>query len=454
MRPASYIRVLSRSQQARWMHSDGRTISKSNSKPHQPTPIPPQKTDPPSAQTKVASRPGLSTAAKASTGKTDKPPVVAASSASSSITSTSASSSSTDSESNGELRPADYRPDYTRRGLMRLIRPRRQIPVTLPSGLPEPPTYPPPEGWLEEAETQRKDPHPLWKFFWVPAKALEPPKSDVTSPPWSGSLKRYTERGDEETFESGGRSWDVDELRTKSFQNLHTLWWLCQRELNTLATMKAERIRLGVLPVDARYFSSRQKKTRRTLGNIKLVLNERRLGLIASATPISPPLQALPARADPINQQGAMIGSTWLPAKLSKIAPRRLRSERLRKRGPQKIVARTVWPAAAEEQEAALARGTRADRAKVEASGRLYHTAEEVYQLLRPGFLRPIKPLESFESFESFDSSDSGVKPIASDSEVARQQIESRDEGSGGGKEAAKFVEHTEVKEDGRVVAR
>ena len=43
-----------------------------------------------------------------------------------------------------------------------------------------------------------------------------------------------------------GRPWFASELRQKSFKDLHTLWYVCLREKNLLATQKEETRRMGV----------------------------------------------------------------------------------------------------------------------------------------------------------------------------------------------------------------
>lgn len=42
-----------------------------------------------------------------------------------------------------------------------------------------------------------------------------------------------------------GRPWTVGELRSRDFEALHQLWWICVKERNRLATEKIERKRLN-----------------------------------------------------------------------------------------------------------------------------------------------------------------------------------------------------------------
>ncbi|KAH8203099.1 hypothetical protein TruAng_002732 [Truncatella angustata] len=82
--------------------------------------------------------------------------------------------------------------------------------------LPEPAKYNPVDDFKTDPE------HGLYDFFYDKEKALLTPEDEAQH----------------------GRSWNVEELRHKSWDDLHTLWWACTKERNRIATASRERTRL------------------------------------------------------------------------------------------------------------------------------------------------------------------------------------------------------------------
>ncbi|KAG8425355.1 54S ribosomal protein L4 mitochondrial [Metarhizium acridum] len=94
--------------------------------------------------------------------------------------------------------------------------------------------------------------HGLWGFFPETGKALWSPKET----------------------EEHGRAWTVEELRKKSWEDLHSLWWVCCKERNMLATSKAELAR-GKFGFGDREIEARDEEVMKTMRAIKHALTER-----------------------------------------------------------------------------------------------------------------------------------------------------------------------------------
>ncbi|KAI8334764.1 mitochondrial 39-S ribosomal protein L47 (MRP-L47)-domain-containing protein [Chlamydoabsidia padenii] len=97
----------------------------------------------------------------------------------------------------------------------------------------------------------------------------------TTSSPSTGGLYQFFENGEalpKRTWT--GRAWKASELRLKSFDDLHKLWYVLLKERNLLATQREEAKRLKVHRL-VWTNTGRVKKCQKSMARIKFVLNER-----------------------------------------------------------------------------------------------------------------------------------------------------------------------------------
>ncbi|PFH54078.1 hypothetical protein AMATHDRAFT_53887 [Amanita thiersii Skay4041] len=119
---------------------------------------------------------------------------------------------------------------------------------------------------LQEKVPVRED-HGLWAFFRrkPDVSLVGEERYEVIEHPFTLDRSRT------------GRAWKASELRLKSFEDLHTLWYIILRERNLLATQKEETRRMGVIDPQIQVSAARVHQCRKTMARIKAVLNERRL---------------------------------------------------------------------------------------------------------------------------------------------------------------------------------
>lgn len=117
-----------------------------------------------------------------------------------------------------------------RRGVSSLYRSGPREPLSMSNmPLPKPVDFKP--------KIEVDEGHGLWGFFPAPGKLLLTPKET----------------------EEHGRAWTVEELRRKSWEDLHSLWWKCCKERNMLATAREELLR-GKLGFGEREIDSRNEE--------------------------------------------------------------------------------------------------------------------------------------------------------------------------------------------------
>ncbi|KAI0478817.1 MRP-L47-domain-containing protein [Xylariaceae sp. FL0804] len=94
--------------------------------------------------------------------------------------------------------------------------------------------------------------HGLYGFFYKKDKPLPTPEEDAQH----------------------GRAWTVEELRHKSWEDLHRLHWVCVKEQNRIATARAESKRLELL-TGSDEMLQRNYEVRKTMKAIRHTLTER-----------------------------------------------------------------------------------------------------------------------------------------------------------------------------------
>ncbi|KAK6502124.1 54S ribosomal protein L4 mitochondrial [Arthrobotrys conoides] len=113
----------------------------------------------------------------------------------------------------------------------------------------------------------------------LPQPVTDPSKhTDVVTSPehglWGFFNKERVSIPTPEEDHKHGRAWAVEELRHKSWDDLHKLWWACVKERNILATQQLERERMKPGYGESEAYT-RDRLVRDTQRAIKHALTER-----------------------------------------------------------------------------------------------------------------------------------------------------------------------------------
>jgi len=143
----------------------------------------------------------------------------------------------------------------------------RQTIRTFADVVPAPPSQQtPPAPSLKKGRIPVREDHGLYAFF------RRKEGDDLT-----GDANYEVVETPEKNQHLTGRGWRASELRLKSFQDLHTLWYVLLRERNLLATQREEARRMGVDNSDSQVSLEKVHHCRKSMARIKAVINERRL---------------------------------------------------------------------------------------------------------------------------------------------------------------------------------
>nr|KAJ3418206.1 39S ribosomal protein L47, mitochondrial [Polyrhizophydium stewartii] len=106
-----------------------------------------------------------------------------------------------------------------------------------------------------------------------------------------------------------GRAWLSAELRNKSFDDLHKLWWVCIKELNKLYSQRDEARRFSM------YFPHVERIRQLTMGRIKNVLWGRRQAWLQAQ-------HVLKIETARIELRSTGMGEAEIEAKLKEMFPK------------------------------------------------------------------------------------------------------------------------------------